>query len=130
MKKTFYPKRSKKIKASRSIRCYREDLDDIDFDTWFELQGADDGSEFIFELEELVRSKYDVDEFEEEPSIQGYQGGDDILITLSDGNIYSFSFDYNEELQEIYSEGPEDAARTYFDIIVDGIESGSAKIED
>ena len=51
----------------------------------------DDQNKFIDILESRVRSEYDVSEWFDEPSVQGLRGDDYILITLSSGDIYSYS---------------------------------------
>lgn len=143
---TVYPQ---SIKASRSIKncnklqkdakkvisqfySYDEDEYDneISFADWYHSdEGESDGIEFVDKLESLVRSNYNVDEFFEEPSTQGYQGVDFIWITLSGGNKYEFVFDWYDEQSAIYTDGPEVAAEHYFQEIQHGIDSGSALTE-
>lgn len=107
-----------------------DEYDEISFAEWYDSsQGEADGMEFVSKLESLVRANYSVDEFFEEPSVQRYQGGDFIWITLSDGNKYEFEFDWHDEQFDIYVDGPEAAAKSYFQKIQDGIDSGSALIE-
>lgn len=81
---------------------------------------------FVEILEGLVGAAYDVQDFLEELSILGYQGRDFIWITLSDGSKYEFRFDWSSEQSDIYSDGPEAAAKSYFEEIQEGIDSGSA----
>ncbi len=114
-----------------------EDEDTIDqesemtFDAWYASDtGIDDQTEFVEILESKVRSEYDVADWFEEPSIQGLMGADNILVTLSSGHEYSFSFNFEAEVEMIYSDGPEVAANYYFSEIKEGIESGSALVED
>lgn len=114
-----------------------EDEDTIDqesemtFDDWYASDTRiDDQNEFMEILESKVRSEYDVAEWFEEPSTQGLMGADNVLITLNSGHEYSFSFDFETEVKSIYSDGPEAAANYYFDEIKEGIESGSALVED
>ena len=105
-----------------------EYYDEMSFQEWYySSQGQDDGIKFVENLENLVKSNYDVDEFFEEPSVQGYRGGDFIWITLSDGSKYEFEFDWYEEQFDIYAYGPEAAAKSYFQNIQDGIDSGMNK---
>ena len=105
---------------------YDDEYDDeISFDEWYRSkEGESDGMKFVDKLESLVKSNYNVDEFFEEPSTQGYQGGDFIWITLSDGNKYEFVFDWYDEQSAIYTDGPGAAAKSYFQKIQDGIDSG------
>lgn len=101
--------------------------DEMSFQDWYDSnQGEADGMKFVDKLESLVRSNYNVDDFFEEPSTQGYQGGDFIWITLSDGSKYEFEFDWYDEQVSIYEDGPEVAAKSYFQRIQEGIDSGSA----
>lgn len=101
---------------------------EMSFEEWYDSsKGEDDGIKFVDNLESLVKSNYDVDEFFEEPSVQGYQGGDFIWITLSDGSKYEFEFDWYEEQLDIYTYGPEATAKSYFQNIQDGIDSGMNK---
>lgn len=105
--------------------------DEMSFEDWYDSsQGEADGMEFVDKLESLVRSSYNVDDFFEEPSTQRYQGGDFIWITLSDGSKYEFEFDWNDEQVSIYEDGPEAAAKSYFQRIQEGIDSGSALVEE
>ena len=104
--------------------------DEMSFAEWYDSsQGEDDGMEFAYKLESLVKSNYNVDEFFEEPSVQGYQGGDFIWITLSDGSKYEFVFDWYDEQSAIYEDGPKEAAMSYFQKIQSGIDSGSALVD-
>lgn len=101
--------------------------DEMSFQDWYDSdQGEADGMKFVDKLESLVRSNYNVDDFFEEPSTQRYQGGDFIWITLSDGSKYEFEFDWYDEQVSIYEDGPEVAAKSYFQRIQEGIDSGSA----
>lgn len=103
------------------------DDDEMSFDEWYNSSECEaDGEEFVEILKSLVTSNYNVDEFFEEPSIQGYQGSDYIWITLSDGSRYEFEFNWSSEQSDIYSDGPEEAAKSYFEEIQEGIDSGSA----
>lgn len=102
----------------------------MSFEDWYHSEeGESDGMEFVDKLESLVRSNYNVDEFFEEPSTQGYQGSDFIWITLSGGNKYEFVFNWYDEQSAIYMDGPEVAAEHYFQEIQHGIDSGSALTE-
>lgn len=104
--------------------------DEMSFQDWYDSdQGQGESMEFVEILEGLVRGAYDVQDFFEEPSTQGYQGGDFIWITLSDGSKYEFEFDWNAEQSGIYEDGPEAAAKSYFKEIQEGIDSGSALVE-
>lgn len=104
--------------------------DEMTFEEWYSSsRGEADGEEFADKLESLVKSNYNVDDFSEEPSIQGYQGSDYIWITLSDGSKYEFKFDWSSEQSTIYSDGPEAAAEYYFQEIQEGIDSGSALVK-
>lgn len=106
------------------------DDDEMSFEDWYDSsQGEADGMEFVDKLESLVRSNYNVDDFFEEPSTQGYQGGDFIWITLSDGSKYEFEFDWYDEQVSIYEDGPEATAKSYFKEIQEGIDSGSALVK-
>lgn len=103
---------------------------EMSFEDWYDSsQGEADGMEFVDKLESLVRSNYNVDDFFEEPSTQGYQGGDFIWITLSDGSKYEFEFDWYDEQVSIYEDGPEATAKSYFKEIQEGIDSGSALVK-
>lgn len=127
-------KLSKDVKKFIS-KFYSYDEDEYDnemsFEEWYDSsQGEDEGMEFVDKLERLVRANYNVDEFFEEPSVQRYQGGDFIWITLSDGSRYKFVFDWYDEQSAIYMDGPEAAAKSYFQTIQHGIDSGSALEDD
>ena len=103
---------------------------EMTFDSWFGSDtGMDDQNEFMDILESKVRSAYDVAEWFEEPSTQGLIGADNILVTLSSGDRYSFSFNFEAQVEAIYSDGPEAAANYYFNEIKEGIESGSASTD-
>lgn len=113
---------------------YSYDEDEYDnemsFEDWYHSdEGESDGMEFVDKLESLVKSNYNVDEFFEEPSTQGYQGSDFIWITLSGGNKYEFVFDWYDEQSAIYTDGPDVTAEHYFQEIQNGIDSGSALTE-
>lgn len=104
---------------------------EMTFDRWFSSDtGIDDQNKFMEILESKVRSEYDVAEWFEEPSTQGLMGADNILVTLSSGDKYSFSFNFEAQVEAIYSDGPKSAANYYFDEIKEGIDSGSALVED
>lgn len=104
---------------------------ELTFQDWYGSdKWIDDQNEFIWGLESKVRSAYDVAEWFEEPSTQGLMGADNVLVTLNSGDQYSFSFDFKDEQQTIYSEGPEEAAKYYFKQMKKGIDSGSALVED
>lgn len=109
---------------------YDEYDNEMSFADWYRSEeGESDGIEFVDKLESLVKSSYNVDEFFEEPSTQGYQGSDFIWITLSGGNKYEFVFNWYDEQSAIYTDGPEVAAEHYFQEIQHGIDSGSALTE-
>ena len=111
--------------ADSNISDYDDEYDEISFDEWYRSEeGESDGMKFVDKLESLVKSNYNVDEFFEEPSTQGHQGSDFIWITLSDGNKYEFVFDWYDEQSAIYTDGPGAAAKSYFQKIQDGIDSG------
>lgn len=96
-----------------------EDEEEMTFDDWYDTNKAlEDGVKFITNLENLVRSKYDVEEFFEEPSVQGRRGMDYIDITLSGGRSYGFEFDWFDEQYDIYTYGPKQAAKIYFQDII------------
>lgn len=103
---------------------------DQSIEEWY--MGSDgeiDNDKFAEKLENLVRNDFDVSEYFEEPSIQGFAGADIISIKLNDGSEYSFSFSWREMQEAIYSDGPEAAANYYFNEIKEGIESGSASTD-
>ena len=103
------------------------DDDEMSFGEWYDSnQGQNESVEFIDKLESLVTGAYDVQDFFEEPSILGREGVDFISITLSDGSKYEFKFDFYDEQMSIYEDGPEAAAKLYFEEIQEGIDSGSA----
>lgn len=127
---------TKFILSSGSVDSYEDEYaDDLEsemtFYDWYDSDICmDDQNKFIDILESKVRSEYDVSEWFDEPSVQGLMGADNILITLSSGDIYSCSFDFREELETIYTEGPEAAANYYFKQIKEEIDSGSALVPD
>lgn len=111
-----------------------ENSDEEEFeslDEWYYSdKGEEDSSSFAEMLQQLVESEYPgVADYFEEPSVQGLQGGDFITFELK-GKRYSYEFDWNDQITEIYEFGPEDAAHTYFDLIKEGIETGSAVVEE
>ena len=105
--------------------------DNMTFDEWYMSSDGDiDSDKFAERLENLVRTEFDVADYFEEPSIQGYSGNDYVDIELRDGSKYSFAFSWSDMQDNIYSNGPEAAAKHYFNEIKEGIESGSALVED
>lgn len=105
--------------------------DKMTFDEWYmSSEGDIDSDKFAERLENLVRTEFDVADYFEEPSIQGYSGNDYVDIELVDGSKYSFTFSWSDMQDNIYSDGPEAAAKHYFNEIKEGIESGSALVED
>ena len=66
----------------------------------------------------------------EEPSTEGEYGTDLIMIELSDGTKYQFNFDYFDQLEHIFEDGPDPAAESYFNAVSGGIDSGSARVDD
>lgn len=99
-------------------------------DEWYmSSDGEIDNDKFAENLENLVRNEFDVSDYFEEPSIQGFAGEDNISIILNDGSEYSFSFSWMEMQEAIYNDGPEAAANYYFNEIKEGIESGSASTD-
>lgn len=99
-------------------------------DEWYmSSDGEIDNDKFAEKLESLVKRKFDVSDYFEEPSIQGFSGADYINIELGDGSKYSFVFSWSEMQENIYSDGPEKAANHYFNEIKEGIESGSASTD-
>lgn len=119
MKRKFtrYPQ---SIKANK-----HSDYDEMSLNEWYDSnRGQEEGAEFIDKLESLVTGAYDVQDFFEER--YGRKGVDFISITLSDGSKYEFKFDLYDEQMSIYKDGPEAAAKSYFEEIQGGIDSGSA----
>lgn len=106
-----------------------DEYDNID-DWYMSAKGESDNDKFAEKLESLVKRKFDVSDYFEEPSIQGFAGADYINVELRDGSKYSFAFSWSEMQDNIYSDGPEAAAKHYFNEINEGIESGSALVED
>lgn len=104
------------------------DFDDyITFEDWYDSSRREcDEFEFADNLQSLVESHYDVAEFFEEPSVQGFQGSDFVQITLSNGSNYEFEFDWEDELCDIYQDGPKAAAKAYFQEIRQGIDGVDA----
>lgn len=99
-------------------------------DEWYmSSNGEIDNDKFAENLENLVRNEFDVFDYLEEPSIQGFSGADNISIKLNYGSEYSFSFSWMEMQEAIYNDGPEAAAKHYFNEIKEGIESGSASTD-
>lgn len=123
-------KKNKKIKVD--LVDDTEDTRDEDqtIDEWYMgSAGESDNEDFSSKLEDLVRKNFDVSDYFEEPSVQGFLGSDYVNIELTNGHQYSFSFSWQEMQEAIYSDGPEAAANYYFNEIKDGIESGSASID-
>lgn len=108
---------------------YDDEYDDID-DWYMSAKGESDNDKFAEKLESLVKRKFDVSDYFEEPSIQGFAGADYINIELRDGSKYSFVFSWSDMQENIYSDGPNAAANYYFKQIKEGISSGSALVED
>ena len=105
--------------------------DKMTFDDWYMGSAGDiDNDRFAEKLENLVRTEFDVSDYFEEPSIQGYSGNDYVDIGLRDGSKYSFAFSWSDMQGNIFENGPEAAAKHYFNEIKEGIESGSALVED
>lgn len=114
-----------------------KDIEDIEYDEYDNIddwymseKGQSDNDKFAEKLENFVRDEFDVSDYFEEPSIQGFAGEDYINITLQDGHEHSFSFNWSDMQDRIYSNGPDAAAKYYFNQIKKGIDSGSALIED
>ena len=100
------------------------------FDEWYMSSDGDmDNDKFAENLENLVRNEFDVADYFEEPSIQGYSGNDYVDIRLGDGSKYSFAFSWSEMQDNIFENGPDKAAKHYFNEIKKGIESGSASTD-
>lgn len=104
------------------------EYDNID-DWYMSEKGDSDNYSFSEKLEDLVNDEFDVSDYFEEPSIQGFAGADYINITLQNGREYSFSFDWRAMQEKIYNDGPESAANYYFKRIKRGIDSSSALVE-
>lgn len=85
-------------------------------DWYHSNRGEEDITLFGHMLEQLVMQRYPSCEYFEEPSVQGVQGGDFISVDL-DGKHFSFEFDWNDMLNKIYANGPQSAARYYFNQI-------------
>ncbi len=105
-------------------------------DEWYSLsdwynseEGTDDITEYGQKLEELVMQKYPTCMYFEEPSIQGTQGQDYVSIDLDD-EFFSFGFDWETLLENIFTYGPESAAKDSFNEIVEGITTKSALNEE
>lgn len=112
-----------------SYQC-NDRSDDQSIDDWYmSSDGEIDNDKFAEKLENLVKKKFNVSYYFEEPSIQGFAGSDIIIIRLDDNSKYSFSFSWSEMQEIIYADGPEAAANHYFSEIRDGIESGSASTD-
>ena len=105
-----------------------DEYDNID-DWYMSEKGDSDNYSFSEKLEDLVNDEFDVSDYFEEPSIQGFAGADYINITLQNGREYSFSFDWRAMQETIYNDGPESAANYYFKRIKRGIDSSSALVE-
>lgn len=100
------------------------------FGEWYSSpKGDSDNDSFSEKLEDLVRDEFDVSDYFEEPSIQGFSGADYINITLQNGREYSFNFAWRAMQEKIYSGSPEAAANYYFKRIKRGIDSSSALVE-
>lgn len=104
------------------------EYDDI-YDWYLSEEGEYDNDEFAQTLESLVRKAFDVSDYIEEPSVQQLLGLDFIDIELADGRKYSFEFNWGDMQIAIAGDGPEVAAKHYFDEIKKGIESGSASTD-
>lgn len=101
-----------------------------DLDRWYYSDEAEEAQDnFSARLGELVNKKYVVSYYEEEPSVQDLLGSDYIDIELSNGNKYSFEFNWYDMQKLIFEKGYEVAARKYFSLIREGIESGSASTD-
>lgn len=112
-------------------RYIRSDIDSyVEYDSifdWYESdEGDDDNVRFAQMLEGLVKQAFDVSDYFEEPSTQLLSGADFIDIELADGHKYSFEFSWEDMQTAIFEDGPEAAAKHYFNKIKEGIESGSA----
>lgn len=106
-----------------------DEYDNID-DWYMSEKGESDNDKFAEKLESLVKRKFDVSDYFEEPSIQGFAGADFINIELVDGSKYSFAFSWSDMQETIFENGPDKAAKYYFNEIKEGIDSGSALVED
>lgn len=125
--------------SSNEIKNYKTELmddesqrnSDQSIDDWYmSSDGEIDNDKFAETLESLVKNEFDVSDYFEEPSIQGFAGADYINIELGDGSRYSFVFGWSDMQDNIYINGPEVAAKHYFNEIKEGIESGSALVQD
>lgn len=107
-----------------------QDSEHESIDEWYmSSDGEIDNDKFAEKLENLVRNDFDVSDYFEEPSIQGFSGADNISIKLNDGSEYSFSFSWYDMQEKIFGDGPDKAAKYYFNEIKEGIESGSASTD-
>lgn len=118
----------KKSNEAKQRKVKHAEYDTID-DWYMSSDGEIDDDKFAENLEKLVRNEFDVSDYFEEPSIQGFEGEDIISIKLHDGSEYYFSFSWSDMQETIYSDGPEAAANYYFNEIKEGIESGSASTD-
>jgi hypothetical protein len=109
---------------------YSDNYDDDDYDddymTIEEWHNSDEyldqEIEFVDKLVELLEKEYSGCDVFDEPSVQGMMGSDFITITFADGNEQTFEFDYRDECETIFTEGPEEAAKYYFNQIKSEIE--------
>lgn len=107
---------------------YYEKEYENDFDKWAEIEGQTEFDTFINMLEKKVNYEFLVSKFVSHVPQDGMNGRNKIIIILSDGSTYAFKFIYKYELSTIFTYGPEEAARMYFNSIVKGIDSGEAAI--
>lgn len=118
MKKLVHP-----INAS----YYEKDYEN-DFDKWTEIESQTEFDTFMNMLEQKVNDEFLVSKFVSHVPQDGMDGRNTIIIILSDGSTYAFKFIYKYELSTIFTYGPEETARIYFNSIVKGIDSGEAAI--
>lgn len=99
-----------------------------DFDKWIKKEGKMEYRKFTKQIEEKVRDAYNVSNFINYASFQDPEGYARMIIILSDRDVYKFQFVYIHQLSLIFSYGIEEAVRTYFNSIEDGIDSGLAMV--
>ena len=125
----YYDPNKNQTKKTKTKRKARPAEYDSIHEWYMSSDGERDNDEFAETLEDLVKRKFDVSDYFEEPSIQGFAGNDYIDIELGDGSKYSFAFSWSEMQENIFEDGPDKAAKHYFNEIKEGIESGSASTD-
>lgn len=97
--------------------------DEISFDEWYKSdEWWDIYESFVEGVKSIVRSaRPDIIDISNDPGVQGMMGNDYWDIKLNEGDEFDVSIDFNWEQEQIdiFTDGPESAAKQYADKILE-----------